>query len=90
MIPQTCVDGRCDAARQRGMKYVLHFVSVTQEGLEFLDEARSIWELDAMKRGWWQRDFILEKEIDLFPDETPLEETRRKRRQMKNFHGRKQ
>ena len=83
------VEGRCAAARRRNRSYVVHYQKWDgDDELEFLEEARTPWELENMSRYWWERHGFVEiKVYDLFPDENDLQRTRRLRKGY-NYHGR--
>ena len=82
------IEGRCAAATRRNRSYVVHYQKWDgEEELEFLEEARTPWELQNMSRYWWEHyGFVEIKVYDLFPGESGLQRTRRLRKDY-TFHG---
>lgn len=79
------IERRRQGARSRNQTFLVTYQRWDHdELLEFLEEYKTDWEMDAGGRYWFFHfDFTMTKIEDLWPEETKLERTRRLRNNKK-------
>lgn len=80
-MTEEMIERRSVAARSRNQTFlvVFHQWDGDEGELQFMDEFKNEYQLDAAKRYWWGYGFTPIQEIDLWPGENKLQRTRRLR-----------